>query len=519
MNKYSRKIRIFAHVALIVAIWVALTGRGAASAAASFLAPFIWAMLLRDASKGAALTSSFVFGFGGWMAGSWWLAQGISAMNSNYWWAGYLSVATLAAIAGAPYVFSGWLFHRLRVFESKRPRPFFAAAIVSLSVDLCPNPFPGSLVNGVNQVDWLLQILDFGGVLFAHTVIFSSAFSFGICLQSTTPRAYRLKTLVTAVLMIGAVFTYSAVRRERISQQMESAAHFRVGIVQPNIPIKHGEHYGFSGSLESLGQQTKSLLAMSPAPDLVVWPEIPLYFSPFNAPDDRQFLDHLLTGSPIPLLVSADMFANERRYDRIPYYNVVQLVRGGGEVLAEYRKMLLVPMGEYLPFEEYLSGPYAKDFLRDVRRYAPGREVSVIGVSPTVTVGTPICLEMLHSQHVGEMVRRGANLLINPSNDAYFGKSPGVQLNATYARMRAIEYRIPVVRVTNSGISVAFNQLGEIIADTRLPEFEQASALAEVSIFGEARENYLLPCHRGLLFISGLCIVSLLWPRPKIFIE
>ena len=121
------------------------------------------------------------------------------------------------------------------------------------------------------------------------------------------------------------------------------------------------------------------------------------------------------------------MFANEQRYGRIPFYNTVQLLKGSSQIYGEYRKMILVPMGEYLPYEEFLSGEYSKDFLRDVRRYAPGRELSVIAISPELSVGTPICLEALHSNHVGEMVKLGAQILINPSNDGYFGRSPGAQ--------------------------------------------------------------------------------------------
>ena len=509
MNDLPARLNFLYLFLVLGCIGTSFSNLGSWSTFTSFCAPLLWAIVLRRGSLSQALAVSLTFGFGGWLVSAWWLANGISGMNSSYWWAGYLSVLILGLIGSFPYLLFGVLSHYLSLFRGHHSRPILAAALISLCVELSPNPFPGSLVNGVASTLWLLQPLDLGGAILIHFIIFSTSFLLANSFNQQEGLAWRLRTLMMALAILGATFGYSVNKKHEWSQQISQLSPFYVGLVQPNIPIKDGNNFGKPGSLSSLGEQTKTLLSANPPPDLIVWPEIPIYFSPFNGPNDQAYLDQLLAGTQTPLLVSADLFANEQRYGRIPFYNSVQLLRGSSQIYGEYRKMILVPMGEYLPFEEFFSGEYWKDFLRDVRRYAPGRELSVITISTELSVGTPICLEILHSHHVGEMIKLGAQILVNPSNDGYFGLSPGAQLNFNYSRLRAIEYRIPVVRVTNTGISAVIDQRGETIPKSLFPEFEPTSAI--ITLFPSRKSSpAILPREWGIMLLGLFSIVGIL---------
>jgi apolipoprotein N-acyltransferase len=437
-------------------------------------------------------------------------------MNSSYWWAGYASVLMLAALGSLPYIALGVISRPLELFEPTRTKPFCAAALVTLFAELWPTPFPGTLVNGVSSQILFTQTADFGGTPFVHFLLYTVGFLVAETVGQDVSMKRRAQRLSLTVALIAATWGYGVFRVGQWRARMAELPAIQVGMAQPNIPIGDSNlNREPTESLQSLEGLTRALLAKNSELDLLVWPEVPVYFAPFNAPRDQAFLSGLLKGTDVPLLASADLFANEQRFDRIPFYNAVQLFMGDGEVRGEYRKMKLVPMGEYLPFEEYLTGPSWRDFLRDVRRYAPGREISVLQISPQVVVGTPICLEALHSDHVGAMIRRGARLLVNPSNDAYFGDTAGPWLNFSFSRFRAIEYRTPLIRVTNSGVSAAIDQTGEIIDGSLLPQFKPGSAIVQVHP-SAATLGPLLPREQGIVLLAFLSLGTLLMIRRSI---
>jgi len=493
-------------ITVVGCIWISLACVEPLCFFGSVLAPCLWAIGLRGSNQRTAIFLSGAFGAGGWVVSAWWLSAGISSMNSSYWWAGYASVLILAANGALPYIGLGVISNHLELFDKNRPKPLLAAALVTLLVELWPTPFPGTLVNGISSQIVFVQFADLGGTPLVHFLLYAVGFLLAVAVGSETSVKNRARSVLMIVVVVMATGTYGVFRIGQWRARLTELPAIHVGLIQPNIPIAESRlSRGTPGTLDSLAIQTRELFSRSSDLHLVVWPEIPVYFAPFNAPKDRAFLSDLLKGTAVPLLASADLFANEQRFDRIPFYNAVQLFVGDGEVRAEYRKMRLVPMGEYLPFEEYLSGPRMREFLRDVRRYAPGRELSVVRVSPDVVVGTPICLEALHSDHVGAMVRRGARVLVVPSNDAYFGDTAGPGLNFSFSRLRAIEYRTPLVRVTNSGVSAAIDQTGEIVGGSLLPQFEPASAIVQIHP-SAATLGRLLPREQGLVFLSLISI-------------
>jgi apolipoprotein N-acyltransferase len=453
---------------------------------------------------------SGAYGAGGWIVSAWWLSAGITSMNSSYWWAGYASVLVLALIGSLPYIALGLISQPLQLFAKAHPKPILAAALVTLFAELWPTPFPGTLVNGISSQIILVQTADIGGTPLVHFLLYTVGFLLADVIDRGTSMRRRCRSALLLTVVVATTYAYGALRLAEWRVRIAALPAIQVGLAQPNIPVGQSSlDRDPKESLEALARKTREMVAKSSGLDLVVWPEIPVYFAPFNAPRDREFLSELLRGTSIPLLASADLFANEQRFDRIPFYNAVQLFVGDGEVRGEYRKMKLVPMGEYLPFEEYLTGPTWREFLQDVRRYAPGRELSVVRISPDVAVGTPICLEALHSDHVGAMIRRGARLLVNPSNDAYFGDTAGPRLNFSFSRFRAIEYRTPLIRVTNSGVSAAIDQTGEIVIGSLLPQFETASAVIEVHP-SAAMPGRLLPRDKGILIVSFISLGALM---------
>ena len=475
--------------------------------------PVFLCLCLNGKSCGTTAAICMIFGFFSWVTSAWWLSVGINSMNQSYWWAGYVAILVICLLGALPYGIFGIFCGKLNLLSDGNARPLLASALLSVAIELTPSPFPGSLVHGLSSAPLLLQLADLGGAPLIHFMVYAVGLSLArglIARESVRRRRYHF--LVTLVLILLTV-SYGQFRMVQNGPTSDPANAISVAMVQPNIPIQGAAaSLGEPGSLDTLLEQTRVLLHSSPTPDVIVWPEIPVYFSPFNSPPDQERLKNLLKGTTVPLILNADMFTNETVNNRVPYYNVVQLFRGSNSIQEEYRKMLLVPLGEYMPLEEYLTGPRFERFLSDLRRYVPGKVATVLHIRPDIAVGTPVCLEALHTNHVAKFIRAGARILVNPSNDAYFGDSAGARLNFAFSVFRAIEYRTPVVRVTNSGISAVINQLGEVVPGSMLAQFAPGSETIAVTP-STAILGTFIPRDRGILALALLSLLSLIWAR------
>jgi apolipoprotein N-acyltransferase len=141
-----------------------------------------------------------------------------------------------------------------------------------------------------------------------------------------------------------------------------------------------------------------------------------------------------------------------------------------------YYKRHLVPFGEYVPFREFLGS--SLDVLgAPMSDFTPGREAHVLKAAG-VPVGALICYEAVFGAEVTEFLPE-AQLLVNVSNDAWFGSSLGPFQHFQMVRMRAIETGRDLLRATNTGITAAVSYEGKVL--TRAPQFRVATLSAEVT--------------------------------------
>jgi apolipoprotein N-acyltransferase len=133
------------------------------------------------------------------------------------------------------------------------------------------------------------------------------------------------------------------------------------------------------------------------------------------------------------------------------------LLDGGAVLMGAYAKQHLVPFGEYVPWSNILFF---------VRHIAAGSVDFMPGTNPGPILfqgpplGVLICYEAIFPQIAGETVKRGAQVLVNITNDAWYGDTGGPYQHVEIARWRAIEFHVPLVRAANTGISTAFDATG-----------------------------------------------------------
>jgi apolipoprotein N-acyltransferase len=229
-----------------------------------------------------------------------------------------------------------------------------------------------------------------------------------------------------------------------------------VRLVQPDIP--QAEKY----KRRFILRNWQRLIALStapanPPPTVIIWPEAA---PPFLLARVPAALDEiaLLTGDGRVLMTGA-----VRREDgeEPRYYNSFYIFAHGGELIATYDKFHLVPLGEYLPFEETLGALGLEKLTGIPGSFAPGDGPHTYDAPGLPPVGPLICYEILFP---GEVVEHGKRpgVLVNVTDDSWFGPWAGPRQHLLVARMRAIEEGIPVIRAANTGISAAIDSYGRI---------------------------------------------------------
>jgi apolipoprotein N-acyltransferase len=165
----------------------------------------------------------------------------------------------------------------------------------------------------------------------------------------------------------------------------------------------------------------------------------------------------------------------------IKAFNTAFFTDAKGRILARYHKQVLLAFGEYLPFQKILSLLPAMPFADG---FTPGAGPVAFHLARGVRLAPLICYEDLMPELARKFVSQTrANLLVNLTNDAWYGKSVGPWQHLHLAQSRAIETRRSLLRVTNTGVTSLVNAKGEVVKT--LPMFTPATLQIEVDILNE----------------------------------
>ena len=197
--------------------------------------------------------------------------------------------------------------------------------------------------------------------------------------------------------------------------------------------------------------------------DLIIWPETAVPFYLQQESDLRRKISDFLRERETALLTGAPGY--QRTEDGTLLYNRAYLLDEQGRINTSYAKTHLVPFGEYVPLGSWL--PFVDKLVPGMGDFAPGEDPGPLGQAD-LALGPLICYEVIFPRVVQERVESGANLLINISNDAWFGRSSGPGQHWNQAVLRAVEQGRFLVRSTNTGISGFIGPKGESAARTSL---------------------------------------------------
>ncbi len=254
-------------------------------------------------------------------------------------------------------------------------------------------------------------------------------------------------------------------------------------LVQENVPVSaNWTTVYFQQTLHDLTDLTVKDSGVSPQStaqqqsgkiDLIVWPESP---APFYAADPlfRHAVGEMAhqTGSWV---VAGAIGTNPGDAKRV--FNSASLIDPRGEFTARYDKVHLVPFGEYLPFPSVFS--FAGGLTKEVGEFERGssREPLDAGSQP---LGVFICYESIFPDEVRQFANNGAQVLVNISNDGWYGDSGAYAQHLNQTRMRAIENDRWLLSATNTGVTASIDPLGRIVA--RSPRKERTTLVAPYAL-------------------------------------
>jgi apolipoprotein N-acyltransferase len=203
--------------------------------------------------------------------------------------------------------------------------------------------------------------------------------------------------------------------------------------------------------------------------DLIVWPEAPNDFIVIDPPlratissqEFRTAISSLARAANAPIIVGtfgidADSTV-KRGYDQ---YNSADFIAPDGRVVGRYDKMHLVPFGEYTPYKRLFF--FAGNLLQDVGLLDPGKHRTVFTTGGH-TYGTFICYESVFGDEMREYAKMGADVLVNISDDGWYGDSSAAWEHLNMVRMRAIENHRWVLRATNTGVTATIDPYGRVV--------------------------------------------------------
>jgi apolipoprotein N-acyltransferase len=326
---------------------------------------------------------------------------------------------------------------------------------------------------------------------------FAAGFAVGFAEFARTLGAFFLKEKIPSVLWAGALAA-ALIYGLCAPRDFSAYPSARLALIQHNTdpwggagtpdPIRE-----YRADFQILKRLSDEALREEPKPDLVVWPEtafIPRIYWHTNYRGDppswnlvKELLDYLRLQEAAFLVGNDDARKdpaknpNSAEDYRVDYNGALLFEQGN--LTALYRKLHLVPFTEYFPYQKQFPGIYGALKAADTHFWEKGTEAVVFSL-PGFRFSTPICFEDSFGYLSREFVRRGAEIIVNISNDAWSQSLPAQNQHLVMSVFRAVETRRSVARATTSGQTCGIDPAGRIVA--MAPPFSEARITVELPV-------------------------------------
>ena len=397
-----------------------------------------------------AVLLGFIFGFGHFLVGMYWISIGITVYIDEFWW------AIPFALFGLPIILGSFVAASCGIAYLARNSNFYQF-IFCLSWVFFEwlrswlfTGLPWNLLGyAFSFSDVLIQVSSIVGIYgLSFIVVYISTSLYGLIYKQ-----YDLLKILLAnsVLVLCTISVYGVLKLENNPTHLSTT---KVRLVQPSIAQVS------KWDAESFWRNFYKHIELSAEPgeiDLIIWSEaamvVPFDYKPVQA----AILSMLEFKNAI--LVTGGITENSMKGDLFQIYTSLYAIAPNGQRLFEYHKSHLVPFGEYMPLKNILP---LKKLTPGIIDYTPGDSRLVRIDTLDITIKPLICYESIFPQFV-RTPNKSADVIINVTNDAWYGNSSGPYQHLQISRMRTVENGIAMLRVASNGISAIIDPVGRII--------------------------------------------------------
>jgi apolipoprotein N-acyltransferase len=469
-----------------------------------------------------AFITGWWFGFGYFLAGLWWLGAAFLVDAEVFVWALPIAVlvfpAALALLWGLAAVIARaqWSAGIGRVFALA-----FAFGTIELVRSLILTGFPwNALGYGLAFNTTMGQgasLVGVAGYSFLTVLIAAAP-----ALIWPVPQPHRTVWAVVAVLPFCIIAAFGYVRLDQAKPVAMNDINIRV--VQPNISQKD------KWIPENANKILDQLIALSHPPlgesvgteldaTHIIWPESAFPFLVAETPSALLKIDDALA-EPTMLISGAARAADQSNADGTrPVFNSVYVFDHNANIVSAYDKSHLVPFGEYLPFENILSKLGLSSLAGSIGGFASGSDNQPWLAAGELDAIMPlICYEVIFSLFAPSENTSQPQLIVNLTNDAWFGRSTGPYQHAHQTQIRSIEEGISTIRAANTGVSFATDGWGQITASIPL----NTAGSFTTSVFEPVNQTiysafrWRIPALLAILFLAAAQISRFSGRRAKI---
>jgi apolipoprotein N-acyltransferase len=308
----------------------------------------------------------------------------------------------------------------------------------------------------------ILELASFGGV-----------FGLSFLLAAVASVLSRRRFVLALGLVVVAHVTGFAWRVTSVQQLPDGEASSLVGVVQANIPQEQKWDRSLAQEAFEAHLETSRLAALAGRVDLIVWPEASVPVVLQWQPEYSEAILELARETGATLLVGATAVEPDGP-NAWRYFNSLFVVTPQDGYVDRYDKSRLVPFGEYVPFRAVLgalSGLATGLAAGDVTPGPGPRVILLDGPDQRHALAPLICYEVIYPDLVRDAVRQGARILLNVTNDAWYGRTSAPHQFMAIAATRSAEHGVPMLRSANTGVSAIVDAGGAVLGET--PIFER----------------------------------------------
>mgnify|MGYP001331455443 CR=1 FL=1 len=463
----------------------------------------VYLTTLRSSLKKTFISGWFL-GFGWFSFGLYWIGSAFMVAETYHKvlmpFAVIILPSILATFWGLACVFSKLLTKKnnssiiltiifLTLFEYLRAKLFTGFPWLMPSITLSSNEF-------------LIQIFSFIGSFTANLFVLGLSVLPFIFISN-----FRNKTIILSSLFIPTIVLLVLSFTRFYNKDIKKIDNLLITLVQPNIEQKD------KWRPETRNTNLKKLIQLShqnaseikDIKRLIIWPETSFEGS---IPNETNFLSNI--SKEILKDSKAILVIGLLRVETNKLFNSLVFLNSKGNIINQYDKIHLVPFGEYIPFRDNFSA--IANFL-SVKDFSKGNKKPNFKLKGFGEILTLICYEILFTNEVVARLSENTNLLINITNDAWFGKTVGPYQHLALAKIKAVELGIPLARVANTGISTLISPYGKEI--TSIPLYEsgvktvQLVSPLENTIYKKYGEIIFLVSIFSLLIINKLSTIKI----------